>query len=50
MARCTVERLISELGLQGVVRGRRCGTTIADEVADRPLDRVSRQFQASRRN
>jgi len=50
MARCTVERLMSELGLQGVVRGRRCRTTIADEVADRPLDRVNRQFQASRRN
>jgi transposase InsO family protein len=50
MARCTVERRMSELGLQGVVRGRRCRTTIAYEVADRPLDRVNRQFQASRRN
>jgi len=38
------------LGLQGVVRGRRCRTTIADEMAERPLDRVNRQFQASRPN
>ena len=37
-----------ELGLQGVVRGRKCRTTIADDRAARPLDRVNRQFQASR--
>jgi transposase InsO family protein len=49
-ARCTVERLMKSLGLQGVVRGRRCRTTIADESADRPLDRVNRQFKASRPN
>jgi len=29
-ARCTVERLMRRMGLQGVVRGRRCRTTIAD--------------------
>jgi putative transposase len=50
VARCTVERLMSELGLQGVVRGRRCRTTIADDSAERPLDRVNRQFQANRPN
>ena len=38
------------LGLQGVVRGRKCRTTIADDSAERPLDRVNRQFQASRPN
>ena len=38
------------LGLQGVVRGKRCRTTIADDTADRPLDRVNRQFRASRPN
>lgn len=38
------------LGLKGVVRGRRRSTTIADEAAVRPLDRVNRQFQASRPN
>ena len=50
VARCTIERLMHSLGLQGVVRGRRCRTTIADEMAERPLDRVNRQFQASRPN
>ena len=50
VARCTVERLMRRLGLQGVVRGRRCRTTIADDAAERPLDRVNRQFRASRPN
>jgi transposase InsO family protein len=50
VARCTVERLMRSLGLQGVVRGRKCRTTVADESAERPLDRVRRQFQASRPN
>ena len=49
-ARCTVERLMRSLGLQGVVRGRRCRTTIADDAAERPLDRVNRQFHARRPN
>jgi len=50
VARCTVERLMRSLGLQGAVRGRRCRTTRADEHAQRPLDRVRRQFLASRPN
>jgi len=50
VARCTVERLMRSLGLQGVVRGRKCRTTIADDGAARPLDHVKRQFQASRPN
>ena len=50
VARCTVERLMRSLGLQGAVRGRKCRTTIADDSAERPLDRVNRQFQASRPN
>src|SRR4051812_20022847 len=37
-ARCTVERLMRQAGLAGVVRGRRWRTTIADERAERPLD------------
>lgn len=49
-ARCTVERLMRSLGLQGAVRGRKCRTTIADDSAERPLDHVKRQFQASRPN
>jgi transposase InsO family protein len=50
VARCTVERLMRVLGLQGVVRGRKWRTTIADDRAARPLDRVNRQFQATRPN
>lgn len=50
VARCTVERLMRGLGLQGVVRGRKCRTTIPDDAAERPLDRVNRQFQATRPN
>ena len=50
VARCTVERLMRAQGLRGVVRGRKCRTTIPNEGAARPLDRVNRQFQASRPN
>jgi putative transposase len=50
VARCTVERLMRSLDLQGVVRGRKCRTTIAEEGAERPLDRVNRQFEANRPN
>jgi transposase InsO family protein len=49
-ARCTVERLMRSMGLSGVVRGRKCCTTIADDAAERPLDRVNRPFAASRPN
>src|SRR5881409_1923071 len=50
VARCTVERLMRALGLQGVVRGRKCRTTVADDSTELPVDRVNRQFQASRPN
>jgi transposase InsO family protein len=36
------------LGLEGVVRGRKKRTTIAADIAEKPLDRVQRQFVASR--
>ena len=49
-ARCTVERLMRSVGLQGVVRGRKCRTTIPEPGAERPLDRVNRRFEASRPN
>ena len=39
VARCTVERLMRSMGLQGVVRGKRIRTTVADEKACRPADR-----------
>ncbi len=44
VARCTVERLMKGLGLQGVRRGRRWRTTIADPGAGRPADLVDRHF------
>ena len=49
-ARCTVERLMRRMGLQGVVRGRRCRTTIADASAALPGDLVKRDFRAGRPN
>ena len=50
VARCTVERLMSKLGLEGVRRGKPCRTTIPDELADKPLDLVNRNFSAERPN
>jgi transposase InsO family protein len=50
VARCTVERLMRTLGLRGVVRGKKCRTTISDGRADRPLDLVNRQFRGIRPN
>ena len=50
MARCTGERLMRELNLQGAVRGRRPTTTILDDAADRPQDLVERNFTATRPN
>jgi transposase InsO family protein len=49
-ARCTVERLMRRMGLQGVIRGRRCRTTIADDSAALPGDLVERNFKAQRPN
>jgi transposase InsO family protein len=51
VARCTVERLMAAMGLQGVVRGRafQC-TTIVDESGQRPVDLVQRDFTADRPN
>jgi putative transposase len=50
VARCTVERLMRKLGLQGVVRGRGYKTTIPDDAAARPADLVQRKFTATRPN
>ena len=51
VARCTVERLMREMGLRGAVRGRAFRiTTVADEAAARPPDLVEREFHASRPN
>jgi transposase InsO family protein len=50
VARCTVERLMKRLGLQGVRRGKVVRTTVPDTAVPCPLDRVQRQFQADRPN
>lgn len=50
VARCTVERLMRQMGLAGRVRGRRRRTTIADTRAERPADLVERAFSATAPN
>jgi transposase InsO family protein len=49
-ARCTIERLMRAMGLQGAIRGRKFKTTIPDEAAARPADLVQRSFTATRPN
>jgi putative transposase len=46
VGRDQVARLMRELGLQGVRRGKTKRTTIADGAADRPADLVQRNFHA----
>ena len=46
VARCTVERLMRELGLEGAIRGKPVRTTVSDKAAPCPLDRVNRRFHA----
>ena len=47
VARCTVERLMAGMGLQGCRRGRVwVRTTEGDDRLDRPADLVERQFKA----
>jgi putative transposase len=50
VARCTVERLMKDLGLQGIRRGKKWKTTIADPAAARPADLVQRRFNPTRPN
>ena len=51
VARCTVERLMRQLGLRGAVRGPAFKiTTRPDTASPRPPDLVDRQFVASRPN
>jgi transposase InsO family protein len=46
VARCTVERLMRGMGLQGVIRGKPVRTTVQDKAAPCPLDHVNRVFHA----
>jgi hypothetical protein len=48
VARCMVERLMRELGLEGARRGQRHRTTIADPAAPRAADLVERRFSQAR--
>ncbi len=50
VARCTVERLMARMGLQGVRRGKVVRTTVPDKSAICPQDKVNRQFRADRPN
>jgi transposase InsO family protein len=50
VARCTVERLMRQMGLHGVVRGKPKRTTVASDQDQRPLDLVHRVFHADRPN
>ncbi|WP_300020163.1 IS3 family transposase [uncultured Roseobacter sp.] len=46
IARCTVARLMKDIGIEGVVRGKKPKTTIPDKALPCPLDKVNRQFHA----
>jgi len=50
VARCTVTRLMRQMGLRGVVRGRTFKTTIPELKAERPPDLVARNFTVDRPN
>jgi putative transposase len=46
VARCTVERLVRGLGLQGARRGRKVRTTVRDERHERAGELLGRDFTA----
>ncbi|MEU7057508.1 DDE-type integrase/transposase/recombinase [Streptomyces sp. NPDC046197] len=46
MARCTVERLMREIGIADAVRGKKMITAIPDTTAARAPDRLDRDFVA----
>ncbi len=51
VARCTVARLMGQMGLEGARRGKRFKKTpVVDEAAHRPADLVERDFTADRPN
>lgn len=50
IARCTVERLMKIMGLQGVVRGKKVVTTNPDAAQPCPDDKVNRAFVAAMPN
>ncbi len=50
IARCTVERLMRDIGIEGVWRGKTVKTTWPDKALPCPLGRVNRQFRATMPN
>lgn len=50
VARCTVERLMRQIGLRGIRRGKGFVTTRPDDSSTRPPDHVQREFRADRPN
>jgi len=44
VARCTVARLMRDMGLRGAVRGKKLRTTVPNSANDCPLDLVNRKF------
>ena len=50
IAKCTVERLMKEMQIQGVVRGKKIITTNPDDSQPCPDDKVNRNFVANRPN
>lgn len=50
VARCTVERLMKDLGIRGVKRGAYVVTTRPDKNAQRPRDLVDRDFNVAAPN
>jgi putative transposase len=46
VARCTVERLMQNMGLQGVIRGKPARATFSDKATPCPLDHVNLKFNA----
>ena len=50
VARCTVERLMRDLGIQGVHRGKRVRTTVRNDGDELPGDKVNRDFSPTAPN
>ena len=46
IARCTVSRLMRQMGLEGAIRGKTIRTTVQDKATPCPLDHVNRVFYA----
>ncbi|MFF4935234.1 IS3 family transposase [Streptomyces griseofuscus] len=50
VARCTVARLMRDLGLEGARRGKKIRTTICNDSHERASDLLKRDFTAYRPN